>query len=143
MPMEFTLGGSGITIPKTGETSFGLNFSLSAQPLKQPIWFGISQEVSWEPSFAGATDLYADWATPLIKDKLYLNTGWSVGALYDTSTVGWRSGPEVSLEYYTSGNAFIIVGANYDLVTKSSGASWEVGAKDSGIRYFIGIGFTL
>ena len=32
-PMELTLGGSGITMPKTGQTTFGLDFSYSVQPL--------------------------------------------------------------------------------------------------------------
>lgn len=138
-PMELTLGGGGITLPKTGETEFGLNFTLSAQPLSKPIWFGISQELGWSPSFAGATDLYSDWSWTLIKDKLSLNTGWSVGAVYDRETIGWRTGPEISLEYYTTGNAFIFVGANYDLVTKASGSGWKTGG-DNGLRYSFGIG---
>lgn len=37
MPKELTLGGGGVTSPSTGETEFGFNFTLSAQPLKQPI----------------------------------------------------------------------------------------------------------
>lgn len=139
MPMELTLGGGGITNPKDGSTEFGLNFTLSAQPLKQPIWFGISQELGWSPSFAGATDLYADWSWRIYKEKLYLNTGWSAGALYDRETIGWRSGPEISLEYYTTGNAFIFAGINYDLLTKASGSGWKTGG-DNGIRYSFGIG---
>ena len=142
-PMELTLGASGITVPGTGQTEFGFNFTLSAQPLSVPIWFGISQELGWEPTLAGATDLYADWSWALVKEKLYLNTGWSVGATYDRSTLGWRTGPEISLEYYTTGNAFIFVGANYDLVTRDSAGSWHTAEGSSGLnnlRYSAGIG---
>lgn len=140
MPMEFTLGASGSSMPSTGESSLGIDVTLSIQPLKLPIWFGIGQGVAWEPSFSGSTDLFADWAWE-ITDNLNLNTGWSVGALYDTETLGWRSGPEVSLQWYTKGDAFIIVGANYDLVTKASDGGWKSGGSESGFRYFAGIGF--
>lgn len=58
----------------------------------------------------GATDLYSDWSWNIVKDKLCLNTGWSAGALYDRDTLGWRTGPELTLQYYTSGNAFIYAG---------------------------------
>lgn len=142
-PMELTLGAGGITVPGTGQTEFGFNFTLSAQPLSVPIWFGISQELGWEPTLAGATDLYADWSWALVKEKLYLNTGWSVGTTYDRETLGWRSGPEISLEYYTTGNAFIFVGANYDLFTRDSAGSWHTAEGSSGLnnlRYSAGIG---
>ena len=139
VPMELTLGGAGITNPKNGETQFGLTFTLSAPPLKQPIWFGISQELSWSPSFEGATDLYSDWAWRIWKDKLYLNTGWSYGGVYDRQSISWRTGPEASLEYYTTGNAFIFAGINYDLLTKSSGSSWQT-AGPNALRYSFGIG---
>jgi hypothetical protein len=143
LPMEFTFGAAGMTVPKTGETTFGLDFTLSVQPLKQPIWFGIAQGLAWEPSLSGSTDLYADWSWRIYKEKLYLNTGWSVGALYDRNTLGWRSGPEISLEYYTSGNAFIYVGANYDLFTRDSAGTWHTAEGSSGLnnlRYSAGIG---
>ena len=141
MPMELTLGGAGITIPHTGETSFGVDVGFSIQPLKYPIWFNLSQSLAWEPSFAGSTDVGADWSWAIVTDKLYLNTGWSVGAVYDTSTLGWRSGPEISLEYYTSGNVFLYVGANYDLINKESGGGWIVGDNNSPFRYSFGIGW--
>lgn len=140
MPMEFTLGASGSSLPSTGESSVGVDLTLGVQPFKLPIWFGIGQGVAWEPTFSGSTDLYADWAWE-ITDSLNLNTGWSVGALYDTETLGWRSGPEVSLQWYTKGDAFIVVGANYDLVTKASDGEWKSGGSESGFRYFAGIGF--
>jgi hypothetical protein len=142
MPKEFQLGGSGLTNPRTGETSFGFNTSLSIQPLSKPIWFGVSQELGWEPSVFGATDLDSAWSWDIVKDKLSLNTGWSVGATYDRHTLGWRTGPEISLEYYTSGNAFIIVGANYDLFSKQSSHAPWVTAKDNALRYFFGIGIS-
>jgi len=141
IPMELTFGAGGITVPETGETEFGFNFTLSAQLTKLPIWFGVSQELGWSPTLAGATDLYADWSWTIVKDKLSLNTGWSVGAVYDREQIGWRTGPEISLEYYTTGNAFIFIGANYDLATMDSGGSWHTG--DSGfnnLRYNAGIG---
>lgn len=137
-PKEFTIGGSGVTNPKTRDTQFGLDATFAVQPLSLPIWFGINQELSWSPNLVGATDLSADYAWPLITNKLYLNTGWSAGATYDTSTLGWRTGPEASLEYYTVGNAFIIAGLNYDLVTRDSGG-WNT-ANGNVFRYFIGVG---
>lgn len=142
MPKELTLGGGGVTSPSTGETEFGFNFTLSAQPLKQPIWFGISQELGWEPSMYGATDLYSDWSWDIVKDKLCLNTGWSVGALYDRENLGWRTGPELTLQYYTSGNAFIYAGANYDLLTKDSVGWHSFDQNLNNIRFSAGIGFS-
>jgi hypothetical protein len=138
-PMELTLGGSGVTNPRNGDTEFGLSFSFSVQPLKQPIWFGISQDLGWSPSLEGATDLDAAWSWKLVQDKLYLNTGWSVGVMYDRESIGWRTGPELSLEYYTKGNAFIIAGVNYDLMTHTASDGWQT-AKDSPLRYFFGVG---
>lgn len=133
-PVELTLGAGGITVPGTGHTEFGFNFTLSVQPLSVPIWFGISQELGWEPTLAGATDLDAAWAFSLIKDKLYLNAGWSGGATYDRETLGWRTGPELSLEYYTTGNAFIFVGVNYDLAVRDSSGSWHIAEGSSGLN---------
>ncbi len=138
-PMEVTLSGSGVTNPKTRETEFGLSASFSVQPLKQPIWFGISQDLGWFPTLEGATDLDATWSWKLVQDKLYLNTGWSVGVTYDRHSIGWRSGPEASLEYYTKGNAFIIAGINYDLFTHSASEGWQTASGNS-FRYFLGIG---
>ncbi len=138
-PMEVTLGGSGVTNPKNGATEFGVSASLSVQPLKLPIWFGISQDLGWSPTLEGATDLDATWSLDIVKDKLNLNTGWSVGVLYDRHSVGWRSGPEVSLEYYTTGNAFIIAGINYDLLTHTASDGWQT-SKSNPLRYFFGIG---
>lgn len=129
---EITLGGAGATIK--GKTEFGMDFSISTNPFEKlpSIWLGVAQGLYWEPTFAGSTDVFADWNTHLI-GELYLNTGWSVGALYDTKSAAvYRTGPEVSLQYYTSDNAFIYAGANYDFVTKG----------DSGIRYSFGLGLS-
>ena len=115
MPMELTLGGAGVTDPKTGSTEFGFNFTLSVQPLKQPIWFGISQELGWSPSLVGATDLYSDWAWRIYKEKLYLNTGWSVGTTYDRNNIGWRtrckwvSGQSIEMNFTAIGIAIHIM----------------------------------
>lgn len=127
---EITLGGSGSTVKNKSEG--GLDFTLSSNPFKKApqVWIGVAQSVYFAPSFSGSTDLYSDWNTQLT-DKLYLNTGWSGGFVYDTKDASLlRTGPEVSLEYYTSDNSFIYVGANYDMVTKGS----------SGLRYSFGIG---
>lgn len=140
LPMEVTLGAGGVVIPKTGEKSFGLDVYLSLQPTKRPIWIGIAQSFAWEPAFAGSTDLDAALATAVIKDKLYFNVGWSAGVVYDRSSHGWRSGPGASLNYYTSGNAFLSLSANYDLATWDKPGGWQVGATDSGLRYGFGIG---
>jgi hypothetical protein len=139
MPMELTLGGSGITNPKNGETEFGLSFSLSAQPLKLPIWFGISQDIGWSPALEGATDLDQTWSFDIVKDKLNLNVGWSEGAVYDRHSLSWRTGPELQLEYYTSGNAFIFAGVNYDLFTHTSSSGWQTAGANA-LRYSFGIG---
>jgi hypothetical protein len=138
-PMELTFGGSGLTNPKSGHTEFAFDLTYSFQPLKQPIWFGISQELGWSPALEGATDLDAAWAWSLIKDKLYLDTGWSAGAVYDRSSLGWRTGPEIELEYYTKGNAFIYAGINYDLLTHTAADGWTT-AKGNPLRFDFGIG---
>ena len=129
---ELTFGGGGSTIK--GKTEIGFDVSLSTNPFKArpEVWLGVAQCVYWSPVFSGTTDLYADWNTHLFKE-LYLNTGWSVGAVYgSTETTLYRTGPELSLQYYTDGNAFVYVGANYDFITKG----------ESGIRYSFGIGLT-
>jgi len=142
MPMELTFGAAGVTNPKTDETSFGLDVSFSLQLFKKlPVWIGIAQGFAWEPTFSGSTDLDTTWSFDIVKDKLNLNVGWAGGATYDTSNIGWRTGPELQLEYYTSGNAFIYIGANYDLFTHDT-EGWHA-AEDSGLnnlRYGAGIG---
>ena len=137
-PMEITIGGSGLTDPKTRDSQFGLAGTISVQPFSVPVWIGINQELGWNPQIVGATDLYSDYAWRLGTDKLYLNTGWSAGMLYDANTIGWRTGPEVSLEYYTKGNAFIQAGINYDLETYASGG-WQF-AGSGALRYSVGVG---
>lgn len=136
-PMEFTLSGGGVTTPNNGNTEFGIGVTLSVQPFSAPIWLGINQEIGWEPALAGATDLYCDYSWSLL-DNLSLNTGWSVGATYDRSTLGWRTGPEISLEYYTKGNAFIFAGLNYDLETNDADGWHTAGA--NALRYSVGVG---
>lgn len=126
---ELTLGGGGVG----ADSSFGLDVSLSTNPLKWApnIWFGAAQGVAWEPTFGGSTDLFIDRSTQVYK-KLYINTGWFVGGVYDTSDHYWRTGPEVTFEYYIGDSTFFYAGTNYDIVSKG----------DNGFRYSFGIGFT-
>lgn len=129
---ELTLGGGGETI--NGKSEFGLDFSLSTNPLKArpEVWFGVEQSLYWTPAFAGSTDLYAGWSQNIWKEKLYLNGGWTVGNVYDTESYNaWRTGPELTVQFYTSDHAFIFAGANYD-VWRSRG--------DETLRYSFGIG---
>lgn len=108
---ELTLGGGGV------KNSWGLDLSLSTNPFKKlsSLWLGVGQSVAWEPKFTGSTDLFADWSAHLI-GQLYVNTGWSAGALYDTHALDyWRTGPEVTFEYYVGDSSFLFAGANYDV----------------------------
>jgi hypothetical protein len=125
------IAGGGTTI--NGDSEFGFDVSLSTNPFKNlsSLWLGVAQGVYWEPSFSGSTDVFADWNTHLF-GKLYLNTGWSVGIVYDSEDSFTRTGPEVSLQYYTSENSYIYVGVNYDFVSKG----------DNGFRYGFGIGLS-
>jgi hypothetical protein len=131
--IELTLGGGGTHID--GHNSFGLDVSVSTNPLESlpNLWFGIAQGVYWEPTFAGSTDITVDWNWHVYK-QLYLNTGWSGGALYDTAwNPAWRTGPEATFEYYLGdGGAFLYSGVNYDINLTGE-------AKD-GFRYSFGIG---
>jgi hypothetical protein len=134
---ELTLGGGGTSID--GENTIGFDFSLSTNPLKArpEVWVGIAQGLYWEPTFAGSTDLFVDWSQNLWKDTLYANIGWSGGALYDNregSDVIWRTGPEFTLQYYTSDNAFIYAGVNYDVFSSDK--------QEGNWRYSFGVGLT-
>jgi len=137
---ELTLGGGGETL--NGESYFGLDFSIGTNPFeKRPeVWITLSQSLYWEPSFAGSTDIGVDWCWNVLpkvfNDSLNLNTGWSGGALYDNqgSDVVWRTGPEATLQYYTSDNAFIYAGVNYDVFRSDK--------NEGGFRYSFGIGLS-
>ena len=136
---EVTLGGGGETID--GESYFGLDFSLSTNPLESrpEVWVGLAQSTYWETDFAGTTDVFVDWSQSIFPttfdDSLYLNVGWSVGTLYnDEYDFTWRTGPEATFQYYTSDTAFIYAGVNYD-VYQSEGDEGE-------FRYSFGIGIT-
>jgi hypothetical protein len=129
---EFTLSGGGQTV--NHQTEFGVDFSVATNPFKWPIWVGLAQGFAWEPTFAGSSDVFADWAIPVYKDVLFLNTGWSVGTTYNSAESAiWRTGPEVSLQWYVTDNTFIIGGINYDAF---------VGRGDTGVRYSLGIGLS-
>lgn len=129
--IEITLGGGGVTNPKNGKSEVAVDFSISTNPFEKvaDLWLGVAQSVAWEPSFYGSTDVYADWNWHVWNQTIYLNTGWSVGSVYDRDTALWRTGPEVSLQYYTSDNAFIYVGVNYDIQKKDDAVrfSWGLG----------------
>lgn len=129
--LTFSAGGAAFG----DEDYFGLDVSLSSNPFEKlpNLWLGVSQGIYWEPSFAGATDLFADWNTHLF-GELYVNTGWSAGVVYDKSTSYFRHGPEVSFEYYLNGGStFLIAGANWRFNESGSGV------KD-GLDYTFGIG---
>lgn len=134
--IELTLGGGGTEL--NGENAFGLDFSLSTNPLKArpEVWVGLAQGLYWEPTFAGSTDLFVDWSQNLWNDTIYLNVGWSGGALYDNqgSDIIWRTGPEATLQYFTSDNAFIFAGVNYDVFSSDK--------NEGGFRYSFGIGLS-
>lgn len=136
---ELTLSGDGETL--NGESYFGLDFSLGNNPFscRPEIWLGLSQSVYWEPTFAGSTDLSVNWSQAILPSKLndniYLNVGWSVGALYTTVELSqWRTGPEATLQYYTSDSAFIFAGVNYN--------TWVNRGDAGGWRYSFGIGLS-
>lgn len=133
---ELTLGGSGTSI--NGKHAFGVDLSLSTNPFKKypQIWPGVSQSLYWEPKLAGSTDVFVDWSQNIWRKRIYANFGWSGGALYGDYEKNpiWRTGPEFSIQYYTSGNAFIYTGVNYDL--------FESNKQEGGFRYNFGIGIT-
>jgi hypothetical protein len=129
--VELTLGGGGAEI--NGESSFGSDITLSTNPFKfaPSIWTGVAQSIYWEPSFAGSTDVYADWSQDVWNDTLYVNVGWSGGVVYGNGSEIWRTGPEFSVQFYTHDNAFIYAGVNYDVWASN-------GSND--IRYSFGLG---
>lgn len=139
---EFTLGGAGTHID--GESAVGVDLSLSTNPFKfaPNVWVGIVQGLYWEPDFAGSTDLNINYSWHLFKE-LYVNTGWSAGVEYtDVETESedgtenvsfegfFRTGPEVTFQYYVGDNAFLYSGVNYDFVSQG----------EDGFRYSFGIG---
>ena len=133
--VELTIGGGGM-VTSDNESTYGMDFSIGTNPFKSipSIWIGLVQGLYWEPSFSGSTDLYSDYSFLIYKDSLYLNVGWSGGIVYDTETVYWRTGPEVTFQYYVSDDAFIYVGANYDFNFDEN--------VENGIRYGFGIGLS-
>jgi hypothetical protein len=131
---ELTLGGGGFTSPKTGDTQFGLNTTLSTDPFKQApnVWVGAGQSLSWEPSFAGETDLFSEYSWH-IRGQLWLDTGWFGGIAYASDSAAvWHTGPYVEAEYYIGDSSFLFF--EYDLDMASRG--------DSTLPYRFGIGIT-
>ena len=132
---ELTLGGGGFTSPKNGKSQFGLDTSLSTNPFKKypNVWVGVDQDLSWQPSFAGETDIDADYAWDIYKEKLYIDTGWSVGTSYDTDpNFVLHNGPYVEAEYYIGDSSFIYGTISDDIPNKG----------DNQIQYKFGIGIT-
>ncbi len=130
---EVTLGGYGTSVD--GENQVGLDFSVSTNPLEQApnVWVGVVQGVYWEPTFSASTDLNVNYSWHVYKE-LYLNTGWSGGALYTTKTIdAWRSGPEATFQYYVGDSAFLYTGVNYDVFLTEG---------KKGFRYSFGVGLT-
>jgi hypothetical protein len=133
---EFTLGGSGSFVNEES-SSYGLDFSISTNPLEAApnVWFGLIQGLYWEPRISGSTDVNINYSFNLFGD-LYVNAGWSVGAVYARADGDfdhyWRTGPEATLQYYVAENAFIYAGVNYDIVSEG----------ENGFRPSIGIGLS-
>lgn len=133
---ELTLGGGGQSI--NGEaSSVGVDVGLSTNPFKTlpDLWVGAVQGLYWEPALSGSTDINSNWNFHIYKN-LYLNTGWSVGALYSGGHLDtWRTGPQATFEYYIGENAFVYAGVDYDLWLSNSDA-------ENGFRWSFGLGIT-
>lgn len=129
--IEFTLGGGGAEV--NGESNFGLDLSLSTNPFEfsPAIWVGVAQSIYWEPKFGGSTDFYVDWSQDIWDDTIYLNVGWSGGYVYTSGLNYFRTGPELSIQYYTHDNCFVFAGVNWDIWSETG---------DNEIRYGFGIG---
>lgn len=135
---EITLSGGGITPVPRGQSEFGLDVSVETHPWNKipNLWVGGEQALGWQPEIAGSSDVFSDYSWNVYKEVFYVNTGWSGGAVYDKlDPLHWRTGPEVSLELYTVGNAFILAQVNYDIGLDHG--------SPNGFRYSIGVGFTL
>jgi hypothetical protein len=106
---ELTLGGGGFISPKTGKSQFGFDASFSTNPFKKAssVWIGFDQDLSWQSSFAGETDVDADYSWQVYK-QLYFDLGWSMGVAYDTDWVFvWHTGPYFEFEYYVGDSSFV------------------------------------
>lgn len=132
---EITLGGGGSSADSGYDV--GLDLSVSTNPLEAlpSLWFGVVQGVYWEPDLSGSTDINANWSWHLWRD-LYANTGWSVGVTYangegNGADVDYRTGPELTFQYYVNDGAFVYAGANYDI---------GMGGAENGFRWGFGIG---
>ena len=142
--VELTLGGGSVVVPKTGNSETSVDFSIEVNPFKRlpNVWVGVQQSVAWSPTFAGSTDLIGEYSWHVYKN-LWLNTGWTVGAEYDTlSSALWRTGPALTAQYYVGENAFIYAGANYDLVQWGNTLNKGVANSEVPIRFSWGIGLS-
>ena len=142
--VELTLGGGSIVVPKTGEAETSLDFSIEVNPFKKlpNVWVGFQQSVAWTPTFAGSTDLIGEYSWHIYKN-LWLNTGWTVGAVYDNeSSPAWRTGPEATAQFYIGNSAFIYGGVNYDLVQWGQNIDKALANGENPFRFAWGIGTT-
>lgn len=138
--VEFTLGGSGSFNRKGNDHEVGLDVSLAINPLKfcPTIWAGVNQSFYWDEDagIAGSTDLNLNHSQHLFWD-LYLNIGWSVGTFYEEGTdLTFRSGPELTAQYYLTDNSFIYSSINYDYHLNHRGDN------EDGVRYSVGLGLS-
>ena len=139
--IDLTLSSAGTSY--NGQNEVGLDVSVSIDPFKDlpQLWVGVSQSLYWTPALAASTDIDAIWNIA-VTDKIYLNPAWSVGDVYGASDIQnvIRTGPELYIQYYTSDNAYIYAGVNYDLLTKTSDQGWQTSSSNNGWRWSIGIG---
>ena len=142
---ELTLGGGSVYVPATGSSETSLDVSLEFNPFKsyRNVWIGVQESVAWAPTFAGSTDLIGEYSWHIAGD-LWLNTGWTVGAAYDTATSAiYRTGPEATLQYYIGDSAFIFASGNYDLVQwGNNSVSHSLADSQTPLRFSWGIGIT-
>ena len=126
--LDFTLGASGYS-QRGQQANDGVDISASIDPFKKlpDLWVGVSQSAYWTPDFSGATDIDATWSYNAY-GNLCLNPGWSAGTVYGNGNNYNRTGPELTLQYYTSDDAYMYAGVNYDLNSNSRPDwRWSVG----------------
>jgi hypothetical protein len=135
---EITLGGGGFINPKTGEKQVSLDVTFETDPFAslRSLWIGGEQSISWTPTFAGYSDIFAEWSFGVWKDKLFLNTGWDLGITYaPESEVVWNTGPHASLQYFVAADVFTYAQANYDIESKGN-------TDQNNVRLSFGIGWS-
>lgn len=136
---ELTLAGGGIATSR-GNTQASVDVSLATDPFaKLPsLWVGAEQSVGWQSSFAGSTDLFADWSFNVYKQKVFINPGWNVGTVYGNNlSPSYRTGPFVEAEYYITDNVFVIADVYYD-ISKNTHSGDTGNGNDTRLTFGIG-----